>query len=107
MGGCKLLVREIFNRQDCERFNIDNIEVRTGVNVPKVLRCECVVKDKTKTATFVIDRDKVDLKEYILKQQFVKKDSLYMLSNTSKHTDWEATLLEETGELRFTLRYLK
>jgi len=33
MGSFKLLVRHIFNRQDCERFNIDNIELRTGINV--------------------------------------------------------------------------
>ena len=107
MGGCKLLVREIFNSKDCERFNIDNIEVRTGVNIPKVSDCNCVVDGNTKTSSFIIDVNQVDVNEYSRKHHFEKADSLFALSNITDHTKWNATLNMETAELRFTLYYLK
>lgn len=106
-SGCKLLIRDIFNRQECERFNIDNIEVRTGINIPKVSDCDCQVKGNTKTSNFIIDTDHVDLEEYVVKQHFIKMDSLYRLSDKSEHSNWTASLNLETAELRFTLQYLK
>lgn len=106
-GGCKLLIKDIFNRKDCERFNIDNIEVRTGIDVPSVSESDCQCIGDTKTASFIIDNTKVDLHEYVSKHDFVKDDSLYIKSNKSEHTDWNASVNMETAELRFILHYLK
>ena len=64
MGSFKLLVRHIFNRQDCERFNIDNIELRTGINVPPISDCDCRVTDNTKLSTFKLDTSVVDIASY-------------------------------------------
>ena len=107
MGGCRVLVKGIFNRKDCESFNIDNIEVRTGIDIPKTAGCDCVSDGKTKTAEFVIDKSKVELNDYIAKQGFIKKDSIYELSDESDHTKWTAKLNKKTAELKFILHYLK
>jgi hypothetical protein len=36
-----LFSRMIYNTQSCERFNIDNIELRTGVNIPEIKSYSC------------------------------------------------------------------
>lgn len=107
MGGCKLLVREIFNRQDCERFNIDNIEVRTGVNIPAIIECDCEVVGNTKTSWFIIDSSKVNLNTYVTKNGFVKTDSNYTKVNRSQHTNWIASLNPKSAKLSFKIEYLE
>ena len=61
----------IYNSCDCERFNIDNIELRTGINIPSIKDTECTYDQTTKTkkATFIIDTEKVDIEDYILKNK--------------------------------------
>ena len=70
MGSFKLLVRHIFNRQDCERFNIDNIELRTGVNVPSISDCDCRVTENMKLSTFILDTTVVDIGSYAENEWF-------------------------------------
>ncbi|CAM3609707.1 hypothetical protein FLGE108171_05805 [Flavobacterium gelidilacus] len=78
----------IYNSCSCEQFNIDNIELRTRINIPNVKNVECTYNErkKTKKATFLIDTEKIDLDYYIKKNKLVKSDygELYVKSNNIK-----------------------
>ncbi len=107
MGGCKLLVKSIFNRQDCERFNIDNIEVRTGIDIPAVTDCDCKSENMTKTSVFTLDTSVIQVAEYREKHKFIATDSLYIRQDSNEYTKWKATLNDKTAELSFILHYIK
>jgi len=99
------LAKHIFNRTDCERFNIDNIEVRTGVNVPKVDSYDCSCSDFVKQASFILD-SKLDLVEYIEKNRFEEVNGIYQKQNNNQYTNWRAKLNTESRELSFSIEYL-
>ncbi len=105
MGSFKLLVRHIFNRQDCERFNLDNIELRTGINVPPISDCHCRVTDNTKLSTFKLDTSVVDIASYAEINGFEKSGELYEKSSETKNTSWHATLNDDSAELSFLITY--
>jgi 5'-3' exonuclease len=106
MGSIKLLVTHIYNRQDCERFNIDNIECRTGINVPAVTDAECNCENNTKTSCFVIDTAYTNLNEYLVKHNFTKVDDQFAeAKGSNKNTEWSATLNYHTGDLYFLINY--
>lgn len=103
--GFQAFVKHIYNRNDCKRFNIDNIELRTGINVPYVLNYQCNSNEKIKKASFTIDTLKVDIKNYIKKNKFKQKDSLYKRQGENKNTKWKATLHPKNALLSFTIEY--
>ena len=105
MGSFKLLVRHIFNRQDCERFNIDNIELRTGVNVPSISDCDCRVTENMKLSTFILDTTVVDIGSYAETNGFKKSGPLFKKSNETNKTSWQATLDDKKAEIRFLITY--
>jgi len=57
-GSIYSLSKHIYNRTDCVRFNIDNIESRTEIDIPQAISSECDCKDvpKMKESTFVLDK---------------------------------------------------
>ena len=65
MIGFTLLRRHIFNRTDCERFNIDNIELRTGIDIPAVDSSNCECGDAVKRSNFYLHSEKVNMNDYI------------------------------------------
>jgi hypothetical protein len=99
----------IYNSCDCERFNIDNIELRTGINIPSIKDTECTYDETTKTkkATFIIDTEKVDIEDYILKNELVKSDAenLYVKSNDIKSHSYKGVLNKKTGKLDIEIIY--
>jgi hypothetical protein len=107
MSGFVLLAKHTFNRKDCIRFNIDNIEVRTGINVPSVTDCDCEATQSDKLSTFIIDTTHTNLATYIVKNDFEKGDNYYFKEGQNDKTIWKARLDTETAELRFNIHYLK
>ncbi len=106
MGLIKLLLNHIYDRQDCERFNIDNIECRTGINIPEVLDAECDCEDNVKTSCFVIDTKHTDLEKYIVRHGFQKVDKQFAEAKGSdENTEWSATLDYTSGDLYFLINY--
>ena len=101
------LVTSIFNRHDCERFNIDNIEVRTGRDIPAVTDCDCKSENMTKTSVFTLDTSVIQVAEYREKHKFIATDSLYIRQDSNEYTKWKATLNHKTAELSFILHYIK
>ncbi|MFT5848879.1 hypothetical protein [Psychroserpens sp.] len=97
--------RLIYNTQSCERFNIDNIALRTGVNILEVVSIDCECKDNIKVSKFIINTDKVDLENYITKNDFILVENLYTKENDNKNSTYTVVLDKETAELTLNLRY--
>lgn len=99
----------IYNRCDCERFNIDNIELRTGINIPKIKNVYCSYNENTKTknSSFIIDTEKVDLDDYILKNKLAKSklSELYIKSNDTESHSYKGVLDKNTGKLAIEIIY--
>jgi hypothetical protein len=99
----------IYNSCSCEQFNIDNIELRTGINIPSIKDTECTYDETTKTkkATFIIDTEKVDIEDYILENELVKSDAenLYVKSNDIKSHSYKGVLNKKTGKLDIEIIY--
>ena len=107
--GFKSFSKLIYNSCDCERFNIDNIELRTGINIPKIKNVECNYDENTKTknSSFIIDTEKVDLEDYILKNKLVKSGSgeLYVKTNDTENHSYKGVLDKNTGKLDVEIIY--
>lgn len=99
----------IYNSCDCERFNIDNIELRTGINIPSISNVDCTYDEitKTKKAIFIIDTNKVNLEDYIQKNNLVPTDSdeLFVKSNDLKSHSYKGVLNIKTGKLDVEIIY--
>lgn len=103
------LSKMIYNSCSCERFNIDNIELRTGINIPSIKDNECTYDEATKTkkATFIIDVEKVNIEDYILKNELLKSETedLYVKSNDIKSHSYKGVLDKKTGKLDIEIIY--
>ena len=99
-----LLARHIYNRADCARFNIDNIEMRAHINIPSIESQDCNCESNIKTSTFVFAAD-VNLEDYIQKNLFVKQNNIYVNEGERIDTKWRAVLKPETYELSVTIEY--
>ena len=104
MQGCKGLARTMYRSMDCDQFNIDHIELRTGINVPKVERNSCTLEDYVRLVSFQLLEDD-EFREGYIADYFEWADSLFYASNAGRHTQWSATLDTTTNELTFRLRY--
>ena len=107
LAGCYGLSKHIYSRMDCKAFNIDNIEVRTGVNIPAVVSSECEIEqaEKRKMSRFTIDASRVKVKDYIARNNFMQEGDLYTISGENDETQWSAVLDPETNELSFKILY--
>ena len=105
MGGCYGLSKMIFHKKDCESFNIDHIELRTGVDIPAVSSYDCNCKDNTKTSVFTIDTSKTNLEHYIERNKFVLTGNQYLHKGDNKFTSWEIQLNPSTAQLDVFIEY--
>jgi hypothetical protein len=107
IGGYRGLTKHIYNRTDCEAFNIDNIELRTGIDVPAVIEsdCECFVTGNTKTAKFILDTENLDFERYVSRNKFEWLEGEYRNSGETDDTAWASTLNQETKELTVFIEY--
>ncbi len=105
--GCKMLTQHIYNRTDCERFNIDNIEVRTGINIPAVdeVTCEIKAKENTKVSVFRLSKPSLDFSHYVKRNDFIKEGNFYVNRGEREDTEWEAKLNEADLKLVVSLVY--
>ena len=103
--GLHLFSRMIYNTQSCERFNIDNIELRTGVNIPEIKSYDCECTNNKKFSKFIIDTDKVDLDDYVTRNNFTLKNDLYIKEDDNKDGTYKVAFDKTTDELTVNLTY--
>ena len=106
-AGCKGFINHIYNQTDCEQMNIDNIELRTGIDIPAVSNvvCEFKTAEQTKVAVFTLDKAKVDLAHYTAMNHFIQKGNQYVKSGERTDTKWDARLDATTWDLTVSVQY--
>lgn len=104
-GGLHLFGKIIYDSQSCDMYNIDNIELRTGINVPQISSTDCECKDNRKFSKFVIDTSKVDIDDYISRNDFTLIDDLYIKENDTKNSTYKVVFNKKTAELSVDLTY--
>ena len=104
-GAFHLFARHIYNTQSCAVFNIDNIELRTGIDVPEITSSDCEYNGNTKVSRFIIDTEKVDLDQYITKNKLTYNDGLYIKENDNKNSTYKVVFNKKTAELTVNLTY--
>ncbi|MDL2230837.1 hypothetical protein LJB75_00280 [Bacteroidales bacterium OttesenSCG-928-L19] len=126
-GGCVGCVHIIAKSNSCEMYNIDNVELRARIDIPKIDRdfCYCV-KDKaasTKTNYFKIRTNEVDMDRYIERNSLISVDEtdldlsafekltkvpeitddnkqlFYYSAGESDKTEWLSIVNKESGDL--------
>ncbi|MCG6189093.1 hypothetical protein [Maribellus maritimus] len=103
--GFNLLAKSIYDRKDCKRFNIDNIELRTHTDIPAVLKSECNCNGNIKVSKFVIDSSRVNISDYTVNNNFEKSGDLFIKKGERNDTKWNASLNPHTNELLITIEY--
>jgi hypothetical protein len=117
------------NSNSCVSFNIDNIELRTRIDIPTIEQgcnsCQFNKKNKTKTNYFKIRTDVEDMNRYVHRNNFIpvhEKDldlsvfeklenvkipeitpenrkNIFYNSGERKGTDWLAIVDKNSGDL--------
>lgn len=105
MKGCQSFARTIYNSMDCNQFNIDHIELRTGIDVPQIKRNYCELTDTSRTVSFQLLKTGKDKKAYAEKYFRWSKGSLFVQEGSNSDTRWSAQLDTVTSELVFKLHY--
>lgn len=105
-GSMMLLTRHIYERQDCKAFNIDNIELRTGIDIPKVISSKCECSDHRKNAEFVLDLDQLDITDYLSKNKLERAESRYIRAGENHNTKWSANYDSLQATLAVEIEYL-
>ncbi len=101
-----LLSSHIYNRKDCERFNIDNLEGRAGLNVPAVLDGDCKCDGKIKESSFTLDIEEDKVKSYLRKNGFKKVTDFYQKKGENEDTKWDVIFTPDNKKLSFVVEYL-
>ncbi len=75
--GVRLFTTAIYESDNCEWANIDNIELHALVDIPPTTDSDCRIDkvENAKYATFMIDLEEVDIDKYIADNKFVKVQS--------------------------------
>lgn len=100
-----LLRRHIFNRTDCERFNIDNIELRTGIDIPAVDSSSCECGESVKRSYFYLHSEKVDIEQYISRFEWQASGDYYVMSGDDEYSSWQMQLEPDSRMLKVYLEY--
>ena len=106
MVGCKSLVNNIYQSMDCDQFNIDHIELRTGINIPSVQRNYCELIDSVRSVSFQVLLNTEELEIYSAKY-FEWNAPVFTAEGERSDTRWEASLDTSSRALNFNLYYLK
>ena len=105
MKGCQSFARTIYNSMDCNQFNIDHIELRTGIDVPQIKRNYCELTDTSRTVSFQLLKTRKD-KNSLCREIFPMVGRITFYSEGSNSdTRWSARLDTVTSELVFKLHY--
>jgi len=126
-GGCVGCHQYIGNSNTCRGFNIDNIELRTRIDIPAIEHgsssCMYDKETKTKTNYFKIRTGEVDMDRYVKRNSFILVNEVnmdlsvfdifarkpeitpdniqnyYYNSGERKSTDWLAIVDKNSGDL--------
>lgn len=130
--GLRHFTHSVYSQRTCEWANIDNIELHTQVDIPKIITCDCEYRkvENTKMARFDIDKVNVDMDHYIKVNKFKKLNSkddilydellkgegnsadlvsssdLYYTKGSSDGETWQTLLDYSTGRLWVTINYI-
>lgn len=124
----KNVVENIASSNDCGMFNLDHIEMRAAVDIPSSTTVDCHYDDakRRNTTIFDVDRQSLDLGEYIRKFDFkqvesapenfvefdskgvssVSPSSLYLRQGETPTTAYSMLLDTKSGRLWVDLHYL-
>ncbi len=100
------LRNHIYNRKDCERFNIDNLESRAHVNIPDVKDGDCKCDGKIKESSFTLDIDDDRVQNYLRKNGFEKVSDYYQKKGINEDTKWDVVFTPDNKKLSFVVEYL-
>ncbi|MCB0631600.1 MAG: hypothetical protein R2824_22635 [Saprospiraceae bacterium] len=103
--GYNQLSRNIYDRTDCESFNIDHIELRTGINIPNVSNSVCEFDKLQNSKTSIFSLAGVEIEKYVNANGFELVDGKYIRSGDKEANRWEAELDPETATLRVEIFY--
>lgn len=129
--GLRKFTRSIYSQRTCEWANIDNIELHTEIDIPKIKKCDCEYKKEQniKMARFDIDERNVDINSYIKANNFKKLNStadvsfddilkmetnvkelmsspdLFYTKGSYNGETWQTLLENSTGRLWVTIKY--
>lgn len=123
--GIRSFTKNIYNSQNCEWANIDNIEMRAMVDVPKIESSECNYDtlSKTKKVLFILDKE-LNVEEYItknklqklnetekvtsfhLKSEEINTETFYFREKTTEWESYKIVLDSKSRKLWIELKYL-
>ena len=105
IGGVFMLTKHIYGRQDCKAFNIDNIELRTGIDIPQVLSSDCDCWPNNKISKFKLDTLNVDIARYVTRNKFTLIENSYQRNGENSNTKWAANYDHKKNELIVEIEY--
>jgi hypothetical protein len=132
-GNRARLFNSAMNSNSCQRYNVDNVELRTSIDIPAIERenCSCILDEaaNTKTNYFKIRTDAVDMDRYVERNSFISinetnldltifgklaiipkitpdnSQSFYYHSGKGKNTDWLGIVDKNSGDLWVYMKY--
>jgi len=104
--GCTGLGKTIYTSMDCDRFNIDHIEMRTGIDIQQIERSYCRLSNDKREVSFQSLKDGASELAYAQKY-FTWDGATFTASGSNPDTKWQASLDTVTNELYFKLNYIE
>ena len=106
IGSIRLFVQFMYNSNSCEQFNIDNLELRTGIDIPSVISVDCKCDGQQRNSEFLIDPKGFNLNRYLDQNDFVFEGTHYINKGENDKTSWAAMLKPENLLLTVHIDYL-
>ena len=106
MKGCQSLAKEIYWSMDCDQFNIDHIELRTGIDIPKITRNYCELSPTQRKVSFQLHKSGKDKAQYAATYFKYSGDHLFSANGIRLNRHWSMTS-PTTKNQRIFFDYLK
>lgn len=108
VGGCYGVSKLIYASKGCEQFYIDNTEMHTGIDIPKILKIDCQYNKqmKRKRLYFLIDKSSVPMHRYISFSEFkaLEKDFI-VTTDDFIHCNEDSLKKRKTSSTLFYKKY--
>jgi len=103
--GCTSLGKTIYTSMDCDRFNIDHIEMRTGIDIQQIQRNYCRLSSDEREVSFKSLKDGASEMAYA-QRYFTWDGTTFSAIGSNPETNWYASLDTISNELYFRLNYI-
>jgi len=90
---------------DCDRFNIDHIEMRTGIDIQQIQRNYCRLSSDEREVSFKSLKDGASEMAYA-QRYFTWDGTTFSAIGSNPETNWYASLDTISNELYFRLNYI-